>query len=103
MWNGTNETIMGGKKNRALPVQGYNEFENGTLVKHTNKTVTDDWGKEFGEPSGHNYDISDICKEYPDNEWCRMHLHAEAYGYRSGACGRWNMNAMVAAVALAYF
>jgi len=49
-----------------LPSQGYW----GKLVGHDDqKSVTGDWGKEFGAKAGHQT-YADICKDHPDNEWC---------------------------------
>lgn len=72
-----NGTILGGKEERPLPSQGYNEYDGGRLVEHDdNKTVTGDWMREFGVNAGHR-DVYTICKEHPDNEWCRLHSYHE--------------------------
>jgi len=49
-----------------LPSQGYW----GKLVGHDDqKTITGDWGKEFGAKSGHKT-YAEICKLHPHNQWC---------------------------------
>jgi len=61
--------ILGSKKSRALQSQGYS----GDLVAHEDqKTMTEDWGMEFGPRAGHR-NIKAICDEHPDNEWCLLH------------------------------
>jgi len=61
--------ILGGKARGALQEQGYS----GELVAHEDqKTMTDDWGREFGPHAGHR-DIKEICAETPGNEWCDLH------------------------------
>mmetsp|Transcript_111146 Transcript_111146/g.358532 ORF Transcript_111146/g.358532 Transcript_111146/m.358532 type:complete len:112 (-) Transcript_111146:151-486(-) len=43
----------------------------GPLVEHDDgETYTADWGREFGPKAGHRH-VLDICKDYPDNQWCR--------------------------------
>jgi len=72
--------ILGTKKDRMLQAQGYS----GKLVIHEDsKTMTEDWGREFGPRSGHR-DIKVICQEHPGNEWCSLHGYY-GYGKRSGA------------------
>jgi len=67
--NGSSAMFFGGKKNRELPEQGYNEYEDGVLVKHPDlHTHVSNWLHE-----GEGRDISVICKEFPDNEWCQLH------------------------------
>lgn len=62
-------TLFGGKVLRELPDQGFD----GTLVKHADfDTMNEDWQKEFGPKSGHR-DFDEICADFPDNEWCRIH------------------------------
>lgn len=52
-----------------LPAQGYW----GKLVEHEDqKTVTGDWGKEFGPGRG---TYAEICKEHPESGWCTRHGH----------------------------
>lgn len=72
---GGNETapegLFGGKLERDLPEQGYNEYENGHThkVQHNNlETWTGDWQKE-----GRGRDMDTICKEFPNNQWCQLH------------------------------
>lgn len=66
-----------------LPSQGYW----GKLVEHDDKeSVTGDWGAEFGPKSKHR-SYSAICKDFPDNVWCKRqghqrhseHKHSSAY------------------------
>jgi hypothetical protein len=67
--NGSSAEFFGGKKNRELPEQGYNEYEDGVLVKHPDlHTHVSNWLHE-----GEGRDIETICKEFPDNEWCQLH------------------------------
>lgn len=62
-------TLFGGKSLRELPDQGFD----GKLVKHADfDTMNEDWQKEFGPKSGHR-DFDEICADFPDNEWCRIH------------------------------
>jgi len=62
-------TLFGGKGLRELPDQGFD----GPLVKHADfDTMNEDWQKEFGPKSGHR-DFEDICADFPDNQWCRIH------------------------------
>jgi len=62
-------TLFGGKGLRELPDQGFD----GKLVKHADfDTMNEDWQKEFGPKSGHR-DFDEICADFPDNEWCRIH------------------------------
>merc|ERR1740121_601230 len=54
----------------------------GDLINHKDmETKTSDWRQEFGPEARHRR-VSDICADYPDNEWCRMH------GYRSRPIGQ---------------
>lgn len=65
--------LFGGKKERDLPEQGYNEYIKGKLVQHTNlETHTGDWLHE-----GKGRDIYDICKEFPNNQWCQLHTQTD--------------------------
>lgn len=81
--------LFGGKKERDLPEQGYNEYIKGKKVQHDNlETQTGDWQKE-----GRGRDIEAICKEFPDNQWCQLHTQKdEPYVAppppKSGAQGR---------------
>lgn len=61
--------LFGGKGLRELPDQGFD----GKLVKHADfDTMNEDWQKEFGPKSGHR-DFDEICADFPDNQWCRIH------------------------------
>jgi len=52
-----------------LPAEGYW----GKLVEHEDqKTVTGDWGTEFGPGHG---TYAEICKEHPESGWCTRHGH----------------------------
>lgn len=58
--------------NGEMPEQGF-DGPLGKMVEHNDKsTMTDDWGQEFGPEAGHRSE-KEICKEFPDNEWCRLH------------------------------
>lgn len=66
---GPSGPLLGTKAGRALQSQGYS----GELVEHEDeKTMTSDWGREFGPHSGHR-DVKKICADHPGNEWCLMH------------------------------
>mmetsp|Transcript_34960 Transcript_34960/g.88042 ORF Transcript_34960/g.88042 Transcript_34960/m.88042 type:complete len:308 (-) Transcript_34960:62-985(-) len=53
-----------------LPEQGFH----GDLVEHVDQdTQTSDWQREFGPHAGHRT-YREICKEHPENQWCRVHL-----------------------------
>jgi hypothetical protein len=72
--------ILGSKTGRVLQAQGFS----GKLVIHEDaKTMTDDWGREFGPNAGHK-DIKTICQDHPGNEWCSLHGYY-GYGKKSGA------------------
>jgi len=61
--------ILGSKSGKPLQEQGYS----GDLVAHEDqKTMTDDWGLEFGPRAGHR-NLRSICQDHPDNEWCFLH------------------------------
>jgi len=70
-----------------LPSQGYW----GKLVEHEDqKSVTGDWGSEFGHTSKHR-SYSDICKDFPDSSWCKRQgfgpsHHKHSFAYRSATC-----------------
>jgi len=71
---------LGSKTGKALQAQGFS----GKLVIHEDaKTMTDDWGREFGPNAGHK-DVKTICQEHPGNEWCSLHGYY-GYGKKSGA------------------
>lgn len=69
-----------------LPAQGYW----GKLVEHDDqKSVTSDWGSEFGPASKHR-SYASICKDFPDNAWCKRHHaphtdHRHSSAYRTSA------------------
>jgi len=60
-----------------LPTQGYW----GKLVEHEDKkTMTEDWGAEF---NADHRTYAEICKEHPDNQWCRQNgYHKRNSGFR---------------------
>jgi len=61
--------FFGGKSLRALPDQGIT----GPLVRHADfDTMSEDWQKEFGPKAGHRK-FDEICADFPDNQWCRIH------------------------------
>lgn len=73
--------LFGGKEERALPSQGFDEYSEGQLVEHDNKkTFTSDWRREFGPDANHR-SYQAICAKHPGNEWCRLH------GYEPGTHG----------------
>lgn len=70
--SGNSSGLFGGKKERPLPESGYNEYGNDGLVEHDDaETMTKDW---LQETVGHK-SYKAICKEYPDSQWCKMHMH----------------------------
>jgi len=77
----------------ALQSQGFS----GKLVEHVEgKTMTGDWGREFGPKAGHR-DVKSICKAHPGNVWCEYHGY---YDTKSGACSK-SMVAIFAAMVVA--
>lgn len=60
--------LFGGMEGRPLPEQGFT----GSLVMHTDETRTGDWMEEFGPKAGHRSFV-EICNDFADNEWCRLH------------------------------
>jgi hypothetical protein len=51
-----------------LPSQGFG----GDLVAHSDGvTQTDDWHAEYGPHHREFHDMRKICKEYPNNKWCK--------------------------------
>jgi len=55
---------------RDLPEQGFD----GDFVGHLDQTTqTSDWQREFGPDAGHRT-YREICKDRPNNRWCRLHL-----------------------------
>lgn len=78
--NGSAPGFFGGKKGRALPDQGYGEYEDGRKVQHTDmNTSVENWLEE-----GEGRSISAICKEFPDNEWCQLHTQPSDSGRAPG-------------------
>lgn len=67
--------LFGSKKLRPLASQGFQ----GKPVEHKDShTLTDDWQLEFGPKSGHR-DARDICRDFKNNEWCRLHGYYEQH------------------------
>eukprot|EP00429_Kryptoperidinium_foliaceum_P004100 CAMPEP_0176009066 /NCGR_PEP_ID=MMETSP0120_2-20121206/4062_1 /TAXON_ID=160619 /ORGANISM="Kryptoperidinium foliaceum, Strain CCMP 1326" /LENGTH=317 /DNA_ID=CAMNT_0017341857 /DNA_START=72 /DNA_END=1025 /DNA_ORIENTATION=- len=72
------------------PEQGLQEDGySGRLVDHDDQeTQTSDWQSEFGPNAGHR-SIEDVCRSYPESEWCQLHMHYHGHGkkwwQRSGA------------------
>lgn len=55
---------------RKVPSQGFR----GKPVKHEDmETFTSDWIREFPHHQGQRRDVRKICRERPDNDWCRRH------------------------------
>jgi len=71
---------------RPLPAHGFKPLSHqtfeGHLVEHNNQTQVDDWGEEFG-PAAQHRSFYTICKEHPNNEWCRLHGYYDTL--RAGA------------------
>jgi len=62
---------FGTKRLRPLQEHGFH----GDAVMHENgETMTSDWQTEFGPAAGHRSFV-EICKDFPDNEWCRLHMY----------------------------
>lgn len=78
-----------------LPAQGYW----GKLVEHEDqKTVTGDWGSEFGPAAAHRSYFK-ICKDHPDNVWCeRQGFLKHSAGYKAAV----SLAALVMPVALGF-
>lgn len=69
--NSSGEGLFGAKKGRAIAEQGYNEYEGGKLVEYKDlHNHPEDW---LAERDGRDYVA--ICKEFPNNLWCKMHTH----------------------------
>jgi len=86
--------ILGTKAGRPLQAPGYS----GDAVMHEDqKTMTDDWGQEFGPQAGHR-DIKTICQDHPGNEWCSLH----GYYDKSGTSPLNAMAALLASALLAF-
>lgn len=79
-----------------LPTQGYW----GKLVGHDDmKTATGDWRSEFG-PDGNHKSYASICKDYPENEWCKRNgFHKKSASVRQST----HLVAIVVAIALSFF
>lgn len=93
---------FGTKKLRPLQEHGYH----GPAVIHEDgETMTSDWQTEFGPAAGHRSFV-EICKDFPDNEWCRLHMYdprAQRWmSERSGTGFVRNSFAVFVAVFLAY-
>lgn len=64
--------IMNTMEEGELPEQGF-DGPAGKFVEHNDfSTMTEDWQQEFG-PEAKQRTADDICREFPDNEWCRLH------------------------------
>lgn len=75
--------LFGGKKERDLPEQGFDEFAGGKKVQHNDDdTMTQDWQSEHGVTAGHR-DAKSICEDFPDNEWCRIHMFHDSPAVRA--------------------
>lgn len=71
------------------PEQGLRENGvDGPLVDHDDQeTQTADWQREFG-PNAKHRSLRDICRDHPDNEWCRIHM-AGRRSHIEGMPGGW--------------
>lgn len=72
------------KEEQPLPEQGYW----GKKVEHDDmQTHTGDWQMEFGPKQHGEQNVQQICKRYPNSEWCRIYAHryGPAYGYAGAA------------------
>jgi len=87
--------ILGSKAGRPLQAQGY---AGDPVVHEDRKTMTEDWGLEFGPHAGHR-DIKTICQENPGNEWCSLHGYYD--GSRHSAASSTSVGAIFAAMLLA--
>jgi len=78
---------FGTKRLRPLQEHG---FHGDAVIHEDGESMTSDWQTEFGPAAGHRTFI-EICKDYPDNEWCRLHMYdPEAQRWmnqKSGAAG----------------
>mmetsp|Transcript_2198 Transcript_2198/g.5028 ORF Transcript_2198/g.5028 Transcript_2198/m.5028 type:complete len:82 (-) Transcript_2198:26-271(-) len=72
------------------------------MVEHASgKTATGDWQAEFGPAAGHRSFV-EICGDFPDNEWCRLHMYdSRSRRWRSGSCLSSRFSHGAVAVALA--
>lgn len=60
---------------RALPAQGYNEYDP-TQVEHQDfSTMTHDWRTEWPQSHMDEAETTEqICKEHPEHLWCKLYL-----------------------------
>jgi len=63
--------FFGTKKLRPLQEHG---FHGDAVIHEDGESMTSDWQSEFGPAAGHRTFV-EICKDYPDNEWCRLHMY----------------------------
>jgi len=86
------------KYHQPLPEQGFH----GHLVEHSDQdTQTADWQREFGPRAGHR-SYKEICKERPNNRWCRTHvLSTVTPPQKSGTLPRAGAGLLAAAAAAA--
>lgn len=95
--------VLGGKKERALPAQGFSGY--GELVEHNDlKTYAGDWGQEFGPKSGAR-NFRAICRDHPNNEWCRLHGYYDTVHSAAGrrtVMGCASFTALAAVLLIAY-
>jgi len=66
------------KKLRELPVHGFDEHSNKTVIYKDGETVNSDWQSEHGNLT---YDTEEeaytkICKQNPSLDWCKLYLQA---------------------------
>uniref|UniRef100_A0A7S1AUN6 Uncharacterized protein n=1 Tax=Noctiluca scintillans TaxID=2966 RepID=A0A7S1AUN6_NOCSC len=68
-------TPVGGldKRGRPLPEQGYDEHSGGDVEHENTWTASSDWGKEWPR-HGAKASEEEICKEHPENSWCKLLL-----------------------------
>jgi len=92
---------FGTKRLRPLQEHG---FHGEAVIHEDGETMTSDWQTEFGPAAGHRSFVQ-ICKDFPDNEWCRLHLYdpqAQKWmNQKSGAGYARNSFAVLCAVAVA--
>lgn len=70
---GKGKRLWFSKDIESLPEQGYS----GDLVDHEDtESLTTDWGQEFG-PRARQRSYREICRDHPNNEWCRLHMNYE--------------------------
>lgn len=67
------KSFKGWFKNMSEKTPLYEQGFEGKRVAHNDgKTVAGDWGQEFGPSSGAR-SAKEICSEFRNNEWCRLH------------------------------